>query len=98
MPFGKSSDSNGKPRFIPTPVRDLFDPLSNVCHFFKKESAYKFGEGFDCCSDELIALHYVTAEEIRRFHQIILAHPLERKDIGLFFNETVSECSLHTKK
>uniref|UniRef100_A0A914WKU8 N-acetylgalactosaminide beta-1,3-galactosyltransferase n=1 Tax=Plectus sambesii TaxID=2011161 RepID=A0A914WKU8_9BILA len=89
VPFGDSSDSKGRPRFIPISLHDLLnDPQAPNHGFFKQESAYPVGEGFDCCADELIALHYVKAEEMRHFQRIVSAHPLAQKNLRLLVNQT----------
>ena len=82
--YGNSSDSLGRPRFIPIPLNELLvDPSAPLRGFFESYSAYPVKEGFDCCSDDLIGLHYVSADEIRRFHQIIQTHPDEHKNLRL---------------
>ncbi len=86
VPYGNSSGSGGRPSFIMANLHELVHTQSvgKDLPFFHRYSAYPVGDGFDCCAEDLIGLHYVKTDDIRRYYEIIQANPTKRKNARLF--------------
>uniref|UniRef100_A0A914WXG3 N-acetylgalactosaminide beta-1,3-galactosyltransferase n=1 Tax=Plectus sambesii TaxID=2011161 RepID=A0A914WXG3_9BILA len=84
VPFGKSSDDQNRPRYISISVHHMLNATTDEHKFFKQYSAYPIGKGLDCCADELIALHYTSASDIRLYYQRMQEHPNSKKSLKLF--------------
>lgn len=84
--YGYSADSLGRPRFIMTRLLDQVYGNSTLARIFAKESAYHVGKGYDCCSNDLISLHYVPAADMFRFQKKIKLNRDRQKSPQLFLS------------
>ncbi len=85
VPYGDSSGSGGRPSFIMANLHELVHTQSDgLSPFFHQYSVYPVGDGFDCCAEDLIGLHYIEANDIRRYYEIIQANLTKRKNTRLF--------------
>ncbi|KAF7272752.1 glycoprotein-N-acetylgalactosamine 3-beta-galactosyltransferase 1-like [Rhynchophorus ferrugineus] len=57
---GDSRDTEGRSRFLPLFLTDLLIPgAMDSSHWFWQYTYYPFEAGLECCSDNLITIHYV---------------------------------------
>ena len=89
IPYGNSSGSGGRPRFIMANLHELVHtPSVGNSAFFRIYSVYPVGDGFDCCAEDLIGLHYARPNDIRRYYEIIKTNPNKRKNAKLLVSQS----------
>lgn len=68
--FGDSRDKFGRNRFIPIPLQDQI--LVNKGHAWEWDYAvYRPPDGFLCCSERIISIHYVSGEQMYLIEYLI---------------------------
>jgi glycoprotein-N-acetylgalactosamine 3-beta-galactosyltransferase len=85
VPYGNSSDANGRLRFIPVALNNILYHPEEI-KYFKAVSVYPMILGYNCCSEELISWHYVTAVQMVIYHEqvTLLQHRKEKLRLSSF--------------